>query len=213
MGSRYCTGQTTTHERNRFVLEHVLQTIENARLISRIGMYMTGNSLQVFSIMMVFMLFKTPITQVLAIQATFSRFESEGTKQKMLLVKIVYILCNALSLALGIYKVNQMGLLPYVSLLEFDMAMLIRHQQYDAIRLAGLGDGKRATGTSVPCIFHLNDTQREQTYQRYLFSQIRCSECGELWLLITKCFCLLVFHTMPACDRSSCDLTPLLVLS
>ncbi|TID23356.1 transmembrane protein 85 [Venturia nashicola] len=80
--------------------------------MSAIGMYMTGNSLQVFSIIMVFMLFKTPITQVLAIQPTFSRFETEGTKPKMLLVKIVYILCNALSLALGIYKVNQMGLLP-----------------------------------------------------------------------------------------------------
>jgi ER membrane protein complex subunit 4 len=78
------------------------------------GMYMTGNSLQIFSIMMVFMLFKTPITAIIGIQATFSRFETEGTKPKMLLVKLVYLLCNGLALALGIWKVNQMGLLPYV---------------------------------------------------------------------------------------------------
>lgn len=83
-------------------------------LIRCVGMYMTGNSLQIFSIMMVFMLFKTPITALLGIQATFSRFETEGTKPKMLLVKLVYMLCNGMALALGIWKVNQMGLLPYV---------------------------------------------------------------------------------------------------
>lgn len=119
--------------------------MEHARLTSHAGMYMTGNSLQVFSIMMVFMLFKTPITQVLATQATFSRFETEGTKPKMLLVKLVYILCNALSLALGIYKVNQMGLLPYVPPFESDIATLTKLQQHNTIRLACLGDGERTT--------------------------------------------------------------------
>ncbi|KAF2663985.1 hypothetical protein BT63DRAFT_461102 [Microthyrium microscopicum] len=80
--------------------------------MSAIGMYMTGNTLQIFSIMMVFMLFKTPITSVIAIQNTFSRFETEGTRDKILLAKIAFILCNMLSLALGIWKVNAMGLLP-----------------------------------------------------------------------------------------------------
>jgi hypothetical protein len=75
-------------------------------------MYMTGNSLQVFSIMMVFMLFKTPIVAVLGIQSAFARFESDGTKDKILLAKLTYVLTNVLALALGVYKVNQMGLLP-----------------------------------------------------------------------------------------------------
>lgn len=75
-------------------------------------MYMTGNSLQVFSIMMVFMLFKTPITAVLTISNAFSRFETEGTRDKILLAKVAYVLTNGLLLALGIWKVNQMGLLP-----------------------------------------------------------------------------------------------------
>jgi hypothetical protein len=76
---------------------------------------MSGSSLQIFSIMMVFMLFKTPITAVLNIQSTFSRLESPGTKDKMILVKIVYVLMNLLAVALGTWKINQMGLLPYVS--------------------------------------------------------------------------------------------------
>lgn len=76
-------------------------------------MYMTGNSLQIFSIMMVFMLFKTPITAILNIQRTFAPFETEGNKDQMLLVKLTFIATNGLLLALGMWKVNGMGLLPY----------------------------------------------------------------------------------------------------
>ena len=73
---------------------------------------MSGNSLQMFSIMMVFMMFKTPITALVNIQQTFARFETEGTKDKILLVKIAFVLTNSLLLGLGIWKINAMGLLP-----------------------------------------------------------------------------------------------------
>ncbi|RMX72103.1 hypothetical protein D0869_14957, partial [Hortaea werneckii] len=76
------------------------------------GMYMTGNSLQIFSIMMVFMLFKTPITALLNVQGTFARLETEGNKSQMVMVKLAFIGCNLLALGLGIWKVNGMGLLP-----------------------------------------------------------------------------------------------------
>ena len=55
--------------------------------MNAIGMYMSGNSLQIFSIMMVFMLFKGPVTAIFNINNTFSRLESDGNKQQMLLVK------------------------------------------------------------------------------------------------------------------------------
>lgn len=80
--------------------------------MNAIGMYMSGNSLQIFSIMMVFMLFKTPIQAILNINNAFVRFETEGTKQRMLGVKLVFIATNLLALGLGIWKVNGMGLLP-----------------------------------------------------------------------------------------------------
>ena len=80
--------------------------------MSAIGMWMTGNSLQIFSIYMLFTLFKTPIQALVNMNATFARFESNGTKSQMLLVKIVFIFTNLLALGLGIYKVNKMGLLP-----------------------------------------------------------------------------------------------------
>ncbi|KAK4544058.1 hypothetical protein LTR36_004556 [Oleoguttula mirabilis] len=80
--------------------------------MNAIGMYMSGNSLQIFSIMMVFMLFKGPITAVLNIQGTFQRLETDSNRQQMLLVKAAFVGCNLLALALGLWKVNGMGLLP-----------------------------------------------------------------------------------------------------
>ena len=80
--------------------------------MNAIGMYMTGNSLQIFSIMMVFMLFKGPIGAIMSIQSTFQRLETDGNKAQMMLVKAAFVGCNCLALALGIWKVNGMGLLP-----------------------------------------------------------------------------------------------------
>ncbi|KAF2763192.1 hypothetical protein EJ05DRAFT_459997 [Pseudovirgaria hyperparasitica] len=80
--------------------------------MNAIGMYMSGSSLQIFSIMMVFMLFKTPITAVLNIQRTFLPFETPNTSGRLIQVKLVFLATNCAALALGIWKVNQMGLLP-----------------------------------------------------------------------------------------------------
>lgn len=82
--------------------------------MNAIMMYMSGNSLQIFSIMMVFMLFKGPIQGLINTNAAFAKFETETTKTKMLGVKLIYMLMQCLLLGLGIWKVNAMGLLPYV---------------------------------------------------------------------------------------------------
>lgn len=80
--------------------------------MNAIGMYMTGNSLQIFSIMMVFMLFKAPVQALLSVQQTFARLETDGNKGQMVLVKAAFVACNFLALGLGVWKVNAMGLLP-----------------------------------------------------------------------------------------------------
>ncbi|KAK4232424.1 hypothetical protein QBC38DRAFT_464105 [Podospora fimiseda] len=77
-----------------------------------IMMYMSGNSLQIFSIMMVFMAFKNPIMGILATNQAFEKFVSETNKGKVLQVKMVYVACQLVALALGIWKINGMGLLP-----------------------------------------------------------------------------------------------------
>lgn len=73
---------------------------------------MTGNTLQIFSIFMVFTLFKTPIQAIINLPRVFAPFTTPGTSTRLLSVKFVYVLMNLLMLGLGIWKVNQMGLLP-----------------------------------------------------------------------------------------------------
>jgi len=80
--------------------------------MTAIMMYMSGNSLQIFSIMMVTMAFKNPIMGMLATNQAFERFESEGNKSSLVMVKAVYVGMQILALALGVWKVNGMGLLP-----------------------------------------------------------------------------------------------------
>lgn len=82
--------------------------------MNAVMMYMSGNTLQIFSIMMVFMLFKNPIQGLLQTNQVFTKFETEGTRGTLWMVKAVYVLMNLVALGLGIWKVNGMGLLPYV---------------------------------------------------------------------------------------------------
>lgn len=77
-----------------------------------IMMYMSGNSLQIFSIMMVFMAFKNPIMGIIGTSQAFERFETESNKAKILQVKAAYVVMQLVALALGIWKINSMGLLP-----------------------------------------------------------------------------------------------------
>lgn len=83
--------------------------------MNAIMMYMSGNSLQIFSIMMVFMLFKGPIQGLLNTNAAFTKFETDQNRGQLLGCKGVYVLMQLVLLGLGVWKVNAMGLLPYVS--------------------------------------------------------------------------------------------------
>jgi hypothetical protein len=81
--------------------------------MTAIMMYMSGNSLQIFSIMMVFMAFKNPLMGLMNTNQAFERFQaSESLSSQLLQVKFVYVVCQLVALGVGIWKINQMGLLP-----------------------------------------------------------------------------------------------------
>ncbi|KAK2162042.1 hypothetical protein NP493_1544g00016 [Ridgeia piscesae] len=71
-------------------------------------MWMAGNSISIFPIMMVGMMFIRPIQALMAVQQTFKMIEGN----QALLQRIVYFVGNLLGLALAIYKCQVMGLLP-----------------------------------------------------------------------------------------------------
>ncbi|KGQ08304.1 putative membrane protein [Beauveria bassiana D1-5] len=77
-----------------------------------IMMYMSGNSLQIFSIMMVFMAFKNPIMGLANTNQAFERFQTETNSSKILQTKFVYVVMQLAALGVGIWKINGMGLLP-----------------------------------------------------------------------------------------------------
>ncbi|EFP79781.1 hypothetical protein PGT21_035410 [Puccinia graminis f. sp. tritici] len=94
-------------------------------------MWMSGTGVQIFSVMMVYMLIKGAITACISVNTTFQPFEStlpsssttspassskrppKTPKPKSLVPqKLTFIACQSLLLLLGLWKVNGMGLLP-----------------------------------------------------------------------------------------------------
>ncbi|KNZ46226.1 uncharacterized protein VP01_745g7 [Puccinia sorghi] len=80
-------------------------------------MWMSGSGVQIFSVMMVYMLIKGAITASISVNQTFQPFEStaspSSSKPKSLVAqKLTFIACQSLLLLLGLWKVDGMGLLP-----------------------------------------------------------------------------------------------------
>uniref|UniRef100_A0A1B6HHH4 ER membrane protein complex subunit 4 n=1 Tax=Homalodisca liturata TaxID=320908 RepID=A0A1B6HHH4_9HEMI len=71
-------------------------------------MYMAGNSISIFPIMMVGMLIIRPIKALFTMQTTFKMIEGSHAAGQ----KIVYFLGNIVNVALALYKCQSMGLLP-----------------------------------------------------------------------------------------------------
>ncbi|XP_069044822.1 ER membrane protein complex subunit 4 [Lepisosteus oculatus] len=72
-------------------------------------MYMSGNTISIFPIMMVCMMAWRPIQALMSMSATFKLLESSSQQW---LQGLVYLIGNLLGLALAVYKCQSMGLLP-----------------------------------------------------------------------------------------------------
>ncbi|EFA04522.2 ER membrane protein complex subunit 4 [Tribolium castaneum] len=71
-------------------------------------MYMAGNSISIFPIMMVGMLLMRPVQAIFATKSTFKMVENSSAFKQM----FVYILGNCINIGLALYKCQSMGLLP-----------------------------------------------------------------------------------------------------
>ncbi|GAA5843418.1 hypothetical protein JCM9279_002095 [Rhodotorula babjevae] len=84
-------------------------------------MYMSGGGIQIFSIMSVWFLLKQAVSGMLGVDKAFAPYEAaskpkpgapKSVPQSYLEQKIVYVICQFGLLAVGLWKVNSMGLLP-----------------------------------------------------------------------------------------------------
>ncbi|CAJ0574619.1 unnamed protein product, partial [Mesorhabditis spiculigera] len=74
-------------------------------------MYMAGRSISIFPIMMVAMMLWRPLKALFSVNSTFKPLEHESTGS-LLPHKLVFLLGNCGVVALAIYKIHTMGLLP-----------------------------------------------------------------------------------------------------
>lgn len=143
--------------------EVALAPVKNLPMTA-IMMYMTGNSLQIFSIMMVFMAFKNPIAGLLGTNQAFERFETETNKTKMLQVKLAYVVMQLVALAVGIWKVNAMGLLPWVTLkpnMPEQSANERKKGRHDRIGSCGRHNGNRWSPLRLRCNIYGDLSRRD----------------------------------------------------
>lgn len=119
--------------------------------MNAIMMYMSGNSLQIFSIMMVFMLFKGPIQGLINTNSVFAKLETDATRAKLAGVKVVYVLMQLVLLGLGVWKVNAMGLLPYVQSFFVYLGLLTDDSFFKnyEVGLVGVGVGETTIGKGL----------------------------------------------------------------
>jgi len=85
--------------------------------MNAIMIYMSGNGVQIFSVMITAMLFWQPLKAIVTLNQTFERFEPTGAAKNhpeasLLTAKATFLALQLVTIALGIYKVNAMGLLP-----------------------------------------------------------------------------------------------------
>lgn len=76
-------------------------------------MYMSGNTLNIFSIMITGMALMTPVKAIAGIQAAFQ--SAHDVQIDLTLAKTVYVGMHLLSLSIPLYKCANMGLLPLTS--------------------------------------------------------------------------------------------------
>ena len=75
-------------------------------------MYMSGNAISIFPIMMVIMMAVRPFKTLFSINSTFKALDANESSLANLGQKLVYVLGNLVGIALAVYKCQSMGLLP-----------------------------------------------------------------------------------------------------
>ena len=79
-------------------------------LMTAFMLWMSGNSLQIFSIMMLGMAFWQPLQRLMNVSGEFARYE--GSQVDVTVPKLIFVACNLAGVGLALYKSNSMGLLP-----------------------------------------------------------------------------------------------------
>ena len=80
-------------------------------LMTAFMLWMSGNTLQIFSIMMLGMALYQPLQRIFNVQQEFARYAGNAGVS-LLWPQLVFVACNVAGVGLALYKCQSMGLLP-----------------------------------------------------------------------------------------------------
>ncbi len=72
--------------------------------------WMIGNSLSIWTIMMIAMFVMNPLKSLFSLNQAFKQFEAKGVS--LVVPKLIYFALNLATIGLSIYKFSVMGILP-----------------------------------------------------------------------------------------------------
>lgn len=76
--------------------------------------YMTGNSLQIIPLTMTLMLLWNPLKAIFGqTNLLFTDLQTKDNGQQIFMLKLVFIACQLANMAIGVYKLYVMGLIPH----------------------------------------------------------------------------------------------------
>ena len=102
-------------------------------------LWMSGSSIQIFSIMMTAMALFNPIKALAAINEPFRQFEKEeGVDLKI--PKLIFAALQVLSLGVALYKCSTMGLLPLTAADWIEYLPKVSYLELAALPVNGLND-------------------------------------------------------------------------
>ena len=78
-------------------------------------LYMSGKQLNIFSISITSMAILNPLKSIVGAHKTFEQFEEDDGAVDLQMPKLIYFALNVVWLAIGMYKMSSMRLLPTTS--------------------------------------------------------------------------------------------------
>lgn len=75
--------------------------------------YMTGNSLQIIPITTTFMILLNPLKAIFSETSKAFAGLDTGDQTQLMAAKLVFVVCQLANMAIGVYKLYKMGLIPH----------------------------------------------------------------------------------------------------
>ncbi|KAJ9600978.1 hypothetical protein L9F63_000873, partial [Diploptera punctata] len=147
-------------------------------------MYMAGNSISIFPIMMVGMLIVRPVKALFTMQNTFKMIEGSHAVGQ----KLVYLFGNVVSVLLALYKCHSMGLLPshtsdWLAFVEPQMRV-----EYSGGGIAAIYDEHDCTDEPLDQIFSQTICFVHFVFRQFrlIFLRHKIVDCRSGWRLLSS---------------------------